>query len=188
MIGRPLQRLDGGGVIEVEGCRLRHVANGTLRSDATRDLAQRVGQGGGVYSTEVDEDDVEEIRDEVERQRKIPARRADFEGDGDSFRLRHAFVQVDRLLAGDEFAVAIEWERPEAELNAYLQSFARKLRKDLGKYQAEIDITKNVPRMKAPIHTWSSRWTVEGLKTRAQKSTISARRMPRSSRSRCSVN
>ena len=36
-------------------------------------------------------------------------------------------------LAGDEFAVAIEWDRPEAEMNAYLQSFARKLRKDLGK-------------------------------------------------------
>ncbi|MFW2403854.1 MAG: putative bifunctional diguanylate cyclase/phosphodiesterase [Gammaproteobacteria bacterium] len=36
-------------------------------------------------------------------------------------------------LAGDEFAIAIEWDRPKEELNAYLQSFAKKLRKDLGK-------------------------------------------------------
>lgn len=36
-------------------------------------------------------------------------------------------------LAGDEFAVAIEWERPKEELNAYIQSFAKKLSKDLGK-------------------------------------------------------
>lgn len=34
-------------------------------------------------------------------------------------------------LAGDEFAVALEWDRSPAELNAFLQSFARKLRKDL---------------------------------------------------------
>lgn len=40
----PGLRLTGWGVIEVEGCRLRHVANGTLRSDATRDLAQRLVQ------------------------------------------------------------------------------------------------------------------------------------------------
>jgi len=40
---------------------------------------------------------------------------------------------VSGRLAGDEFAVAVEWDRPEAELNAYLQSFARKLRKDLGR-------------------------------------------------------
>ena len=37
-------------------------------------------------------------------------------------------------------------------------------------------MTKNAPTMKAPIQTWTSRWTVEGLKTSAQKSTISARR------------
>ncbi len=36
-------------------------------------------------------------------------------------------------LAGDEFAIALEWDRPKEELNAYLQSFAKKLRKDLGK-------------------------------------------------------
>ena len=36
-------------------------------------------------------------------------------------------------------------------------------------------MTKNAPRMKAPIQTWISRWTVDGLKTTAQKSTISAR-------------
>jgi len=36
-------------------------------------------------------------------------------------------------LAGDEFAVAIEWQRPADELPAYLQSLIRKLRKDLGK-------------------------------------------------------
>ncbi len=36
-------------------------------------------------------------------------------------------------LAGDEFAVAVEWDRPATELNAFLQSFARKLRKDLAK-------------------------------------------------------
>jgi len=34
-------------------------------------------------------------------------------------------------LAGDEFAVALEWERPKEELNAYLQSYVRRLRKDL---------------------------------------------------------
>ena len=36
-------------------------------------------------------------------------------------------------------------------------------------------MTKNAPRMKAPIQTWTSRCTVDGLKTIAQKSTISAR-------------
>jgi diguanylate cyclase (GGDEF)-like protein/PAS domain S-box-containing protein len=36
-------------------------------------------------------------------------------------------------LAGDEFAVAIEWQRPAAEFPAYLQSLIKKLRKDLGK-------------------------------------------------------
>ncbi|MGI9343403.1 MAG: putative bifunctional diguanylate cyclase/phosphodiesterase [Gammaproteobacteria bacterium] len=35
-------------------------------------------------------------------------------------------------LAGDEFAVALEWPRPKDELNAYLQSFARKLADELG--------------------------------------------------------
>jgi len=36
-------------------------------------------------------------------------------------------------LAGDEFAIALEWERPKEELNAYLQSYVKRLRKDLGK-------------------------------------------------------
>ncbi len=33
------------------------------------------------------------------------------------------------------------------------------------------------PRMKQPIQTCTRRWTVDGLKTMAQKSVISARRM-----------
>ena len=34
---------------------------------------------------------------------------------------------------------------------------------------------KKVPMMNAPMRTWESRCTVDGLKTIAQKSTISAR-------------
>ncbi len=43
------------------------------------------------------------------------------------------------------------------------------------RYQAWTLNTKNVPARKAPIHTCSSRSTLEGLNTMAQKSVISAR-------------
>jgi hypothetical protein len=36
-------------------------------------------------------------------------------------------------------------------------------------------ITKKPPMIREPIQTWTSRCTVDGLKTIAQKSTISAR-------------
>jgi len=36
-------------------------------------------------------------------------------------------------------------------------------------------MTKKVPMMNAPSQTWTRRWTVDGLKTTAQKSTTSAR-------------
>jgi crossover junction endodeoxyribonuclease RuvC len=38
----PGLRCTGWGVIEVDGSRLRHVANGVVRSDAKRDLAERL--------------------------------------------------------------------------------------------------------------------------------------------------
>ncbi len=42
-------------------------------------------------------------------------------------------------------------------------------------YQAPMLMTKNAPRMKAPISTWLRRTMLDGLNTMAQKSVISAR-------------
>src|SRR5512135_813569 len=44
--------------------------------------------------------------------------------------------------------------------------------------QAETLSTKKAPRMYDPSKTWTSRWTLDGLKTIAQKSTTSARGAP----------
>jgi len=45
----------------------------------------------------------------------------------------------------------------------------------LSRYQAEMERMKNEPMIIAPMSVWTRRFTVDGLKTTAQKSTTSAR-------------
>ena len=66
---------------------------------------------------------------------------------------------------------------PTALAPVFLRSKGRKQRRNLrwGLVPFFSKDAKNAPRMKAPNHTWTNRCTVDGLKTIAQKSTISAR-------------